>query len=893
MPGNGCAASVSKQSKQHKNDSNRSTQTDDSDTTGLSPSQRYALFQKKQQHAKTASNRFCQGLPFDLDDFQLEAIDELEAGNNVIVAAPTGAGKTIVADFAVFLAQEQNVKAIYTTPIKALSNQKYHDLANVYGDDKVGLLTGDNSINPDADIVVMTTEVLRNMVYERSAQLTALRYVILDEIHYLANRLRGPVWEEVIIHLPSYVKVVGLSATVSNVEDFSHWIASVRGTTSLVVSEQRPVPLEQHVLVQRDAITEPELIDLYANPENQSHASAINNHLISRLNQFDSQASRKRNRDNSRRARAGRHSHSKRGSSIRLSNRYTPKRWAVVDELDYLGMLPGIYFIFSRSGCEQAVKQCMDKGLQLTTEEEAQKIRSIVDDMVQGELSRSDLDALGYRQFKFALEQGIAAHHAGVITLFRQVIERLFEMGLVKVVFATETLALGINMPAKCVVIEQLDKFDGVSHTGLTAGEFTQLTGRAGRRGIDTIGHAIVVDHHGFEPEIMSALSSKRVYPLHSSFKPTFNMAVNLLNSSDYETSRTTLAHSFAQWEANKSSTELRSQITILEQSLNDYEQAAQCSHGDIVAFAMIRSSLSCIQKKGYRALKRQEFPSEADRKRAIAGLDRKVEQLREEERNHPCRNCPDLQDHLKWMNRWNREHHKLELLQERYTSRTGSVARQFDKICEILKKLGYLIQTSTKDENDDGMHWSQDYQLTESGQMLRRIYSEQDLVIAQTLRSGILDNLAPDELVGVLAGLVYVSHRGGLTAKATSWSGSLPQAMIRASTDMESIWQQVANICEKAAFSMDLPELDFGLSQAMYSWSRGESLKRILTDNELTAGDFVRTSKRLIDVLQQIVQIEPFMDGFVKNAESSLSVRAKLAIDLVNRGVVSYTGVD
>ena len=227
------------------------------DSQTLSPSQRYASFQKVQRHRASAAARFAESLPFELDDFQTEANDALEAGSNVLVAAPTGAGKTVVADFAIYLAQERNVKAFYTTPIKALSNQKYHDLVDVYGPDKVGLLTGDTSINSEADIVVMTTEVLRNMLYERSTTLNALRYVILDEVHYLADRFRGPVWEEVIIHLPKTVKIVGLSATVSNVEDFSNWIASVRGDTKLVISEHRPVPLEQHVIVQADEHTEP------------------------------------------------------------------------------------------------------------------------------------------------------------------------------------------------------------------------------------------------------------------------------------------------------------------------------------------------------------------------------------------------------------------------------------------------------------------------------------------------------------------------------------------------------------------------------------------------------------------------------------------------------------
>ena len=544
----------------HRHRNSGTGMSDTNETVKLSPAQRYAAFKQTQAKQRTVAAEFARSLPFELDEFQLQANEALEAGDNVLVAAPTGAGKTVAADFAIYLAQTRNVKAFYTTPIKALSNQKYHDLVAQYGADKVGLLTGDTSINSEANIVVMTTEVLRNMLYEHSVTLEALRYVILDEVHYLADRFRGPVWEEVIIHLPENVKIIGLSATVSNVEDFSKWIESVRGKTTLVVSEQRPVPLEQHVLVQADDHTEPELIDLYRRDANGEQTVKLNAQLVNRLDQLDRQAARRRGEERPDRRRS-------KGKGGRWderphkAERHTPRRWAVVDELNFLDMLPGIYFIFSRNGCDQAVDQCINAGLELTTSDEVRRIRRIVDEMVEGQLSQEDLKALHFSQFRFALEEGFAPHHAGMVALFRQIVERLFEDGLVKMVFATETLALGINMPARCVVVEKLEKFDGTGHVGLTPGEFTQLTGRAGRRGIDTIGHAVVVDHRGFMPATAASLSSKRVYPLHSSFRPTFNMAVNLLNTSDYETARVTLDHSFAQWEANESAWQLEAQM--------------------------------------------------------------------------------------------------------------------------------------------------------------------------------------------------------------------------------------------------------------------------------------------------------------------------------------------
>ncbi len=648
--------------------------------SGDSPAARYQRFRARQRLNDTALAKFAATLPFSLDGFQRDACEALEQGNNVLVAAPTGAGKTVVADFAMFLAHEYQVKAFYTTPIKALSNQKYHDLT---------------SINPEADIVVMTTEVLRNMLYEHSTSLIELRYVILDEVHYLADRFRGPVWEEVIIHLPKSVRIIGLSATVSNVEDFSQWIASVRGKTKLVVSEHRPVPLEQHVMIQANAHTEPEIIDLYRRNAKDEVTTTLNPYLIRRIDQLEHQALRKRP------AHKAHGRHWGRGKTAAGGDeRYTPRRPDVIDELNFMGMLPGIYFIFSRNGCDQAVEQCINAGLELTSDEEAMRIHEIVDDMVEGQLSKDDLKALHFSQFRFALEEGFASHHAGMIALFRQIVERLFEEGLIKVVFATETLALGINMPARSVIVEKLEKYDGTGH--------------------------------------VAALSSKRVYPLHSSFKPTFNMAVNLLYTSSYQTARVTLDRSFAQWEANESAWQLEAQIDSLHHALDGYERAFVCDRGDFTQFMTLRMRLSDLQKNGRRVLKHRMFPSQTARREAFQSLDQQIARLKWDEQHHPCRSCPDLQEHLRWGHRWMREKRELDRVQERYDSRTGSVARQFDHICDILTEFGYL------ERYDDGDAAS--LVLTSGGRLLRRLYSEQDLVLAEAIRSGLLDTLTPQQ---------------------------------------------------------------------------------------------------------------------------------------------------
>ena len=846
----------------------------------LTPAERYARFDRVKRQRQSIAAKFADTLPFELDRFQTDANEALEQGSNVLVAAPTGAGKTVVADFAVYLAQQQNAKAFYTTPIKALSNQKYHDLVALYGPDKVGLLTGDTSINSEADIVVMTTEVLRNMLYEHSTTLQALRYVVLDEVHYLADRFRGPVWEEVIIHLPQSVRIVGLSATVSNVEDFADWIASVRGETKLVVSEHRPVPLEQYVLIQRDPRTEPELFDLYRHDDNGRPTTKLNARLTNRLDEYMRREQRRRGAERpDRRKGRGRHGRPE-SRSARQVERYQPKRWAVVDELNFLGMLPAIYFIFSRNGCDEAVDQCLDAGLRLTSDDEALRIRSIVDEMIEGQLTHDDLKTLHFARFRHALEEGFAAHHAGMVALFKQIVERLFEEGLIKVVFATETLALGINMPARSVVIEKLEKYDGTGIVGLTPGEYTQLTGRAGRRGIDTIGNAVVVDHRGFTPETAVALSSKRVYPLHSSFKPTFNMAVNLLNTSDYETARITLDHSFAQWEANESAWQIEARIDALTAALAGYAEAMTCEYGDFTDLLRIRMQLNELQKNERRKLKHEVFATNADKSRAFCRLDARIAKLKELEHDHPCKQCPDFQDHMKWGHRWMRETRELERLRQRYDSRTGSVARQFDRICEILDRLGYLERT-----DHDGVR---DYTLTEQGQLLRRLYSERDLVLAQAITEGVLDDLSVPQIAALLSSLLYEARRGE-GGEPRRYPGGPHGLVAQRARELKYLDEQVLVLCEDAGMDSYLQPLDFGIVDIIYDWACGDSLAQVLEHTELTGGDFVRNAKRLADVLQQIAVAEPYMG----EQHAMLAARAREAFDAVNRGIVAYSGVD
>ncbi|MEU5997431.1 MULTISPECIES: DEAD/DEAH box helicase [unclassified Streptomyces] len=548
-------------------------------TEDLSPAERYAAARERAVEQATALAGFREMYEFGLDPFQIEACQALEAGKGVLVAAPTGSGKTIVGEFAVHLALMQGKKCFYTTPIKALSNQKYADLSKRYGADKVGLLTGDNSVNSDAPVVVMTTEVLRNMLYSGSQSLLNLGYVVMDEVHYLSDRFRGAVWEEVIIHLQESVTLVSLSATVSNAEEFGDWLDTVRGDTQVIVSEHRPVPLFQHVLAGR------RMYDLFEEGEGQRKAV---NPDLTRMARME--ASRSYNPRDRRKGKMIREADRERERRQR-SRIWTPGRPEVIDRLDSEGLLPAITFIFSRAACEAAVQQCLHAGLRLNDEDARAQVREIVEERTAA-IPDEDLHVLGYYEWLEGLERGIAAHHAGMLPTFKEVVEELFVRGLVRAVFATETLALGINMPARSVVLEKLVKWNGEQHADITPGEYTQLTGRAGRRGIDVEGHAVVLWQRAMSPEHLAGLAGTRTYPLRSSFKPSYNMAVNLVEQFGRHRSRELLETSFAQFQADKSVVGISRQVQKNEEGLEGYKASMTCHLGDFDEYARLRREL-------------------------------------------------------------------------------------------------------------------------------------------------------------------------------------------------------------------------------------------------------------------------------------------------------------
>ena len=594
---------------------------------------------------------FTASLGFALDDFQVEGCRAVEAGQGVLVAAPTGAGKTIVGEFAVHVALATGRKAFYTTPIKALSNQKYHDLVAVHGVDRVGLLTGDSSVNGEAPVVVMTTEVLRNMVYAGSSTLRNLGFVVMDEVHYLADRFRGAVWEEVIIHLPESVQVISLSATVSNAEEFGDWLAEVRGNHAVVVSEHRPVPLWQHMLVGSSMFDL--FVDETSEPREDGSTPRVNPDLVQAIRGAEQRrnddgwvrgstrdlgrerdSGRELGRDRGRgpgrgpgrgnRAgeaqvarggaggRVGRGGPAGRGARAGAPGREErgfvrggrpgggATRAEVIAQLDRDGLLPAITFIFSRMGCESAVGQLLSADTRLIPQHEGERIRRHVEERM-GSLADEDLGILGYFDFVEGLSRGFACHHAGMLPLFREIVEELFTAARIRAVFATETLALGINMPARTVVLEKLVKFNGEAHVDVTPAEYTQLTGRAGRRGIDIEGHAVVQWSRGLDPIAVGGLASTRTYPLRSSFRPTYNMAVNLVAQVGRQVAREILETSFAQFQADRAVVGLATKVRRNDEALEGYAESMHCHLGDFREYAGLRRAIADAEKDGAR----------------------------------------------------------------------------------------------------------------------------------------------------------------------------------------------------------------------------------------------------------------------------------------------------
>ena len=844
-------------------------------------------------------------------------------------------------EFGIYLALRRGMKAFYTTPIKALSNQKYHDFVRAYGEDYVGLLTGDTSINTEAPVVVMTTEVLRNMLYANSTTLTGLGYVVMDEVHYLADRFRGAVWEEAIIHLPEHVNVISLSATVSNVEEFGAWLDTVRGGTDIIVSEHRPVPLWQHMMVGH------RVVDLFVPEDNSAQGK---NHTQGKNQEPEEKLSRKQ----AKKAQKAKH----RGATVeaganpllaglRLNPQQKPlrpqriTRPEMVRALDKQGLLPAICFIFSRAGCDGAVSHCVSADITLTTPEQQQTIRAYIAEAT-AHLDTRDLNTLGYYEWRDGLIRGIAAHHAGLLPLFKEVVETLFAQGLIKLVFATETLALGI-----------------------TPGEYTQLTGRAGRRGIDIEGHAVVMWRPGMSPEHVATLASTRTYPLNSSFRPTYNMAANLIASYGAERTRKILESSFAQFQADKSVVGVASRVRKNESALEGYREAMACHLGDFTEYVQLSRQITELEKKASKSNERharaqahhsiqQLLPGDIiyiphGRSRGYAVVitrsdshaDPRIGILTEDAHQRTA-STRDFEGAVEPVSRIkipkrlslktpkerrdtaSRMRQALydgraprALAQQNIPARQNSIDAQLEALQAQLRN----HPCHGCSDRANHMRWAERWQkLNSETEGLRRQIARRTNTIAQVFNRiarllesyGYVERTEDNELSlttggqalrriygerDLLTALCLDAHfLDGLepaaiaaTVAALTYQGKRDAVEYLAHYPHPSLRAPIATITQRLAdlnaaeeqFKVNpTPACDFGLVEPMYAWANGAHLAKAIEDTGLAAGDFVRWAKQVLDALDQIAHI--------RSLDPVIRARCEEAIEAVRRGVVA-----
>ncbi|HYS29902.1 MAG TPA: DEAD/DEAH box helicase [Candidatus Limnocylindria bacterium] len=776
-------------------------------------------------------------LPWPLDPFQVEATEKLEAHQGVLVAAPTSAGKTVIADYAIFRALETDAKAIYTTPLKALSNQKFRDYKRRFGEGWVGLVTGENTINPAAPIVVMTTEVLRNLIYEDPQRLDRVRYVILDEIHYIDDFPRGAVWEEIIVQAPPHIKLIGLSATISNFEEVAGWMTEQRGDVATVVVHQRPVELKLWLALRNQFLP---LLDPEGRPVRDTWARA----------QADTVA------------------------EYRLARlRGTPENdlLAVVERLRGRDFVPAIYFIFSRRGCREALVRCGEHGLDLTSPEEKARIEAFVEERL-GKIPDDDEAAL-YREVlrTDALKRGLAMHHAGMLPYLKELIEELFQQGLIKVVFATETLSLGIHMPARAVVISSFTKFDGVNFASLTSGELTQLMGRAGRRGIDPVGHGVILKEPDVEIGTIYEAAVGEEMTVVSKFAPTYNMALNLLRFYPPAEVDQLMDRSFGQYQRRNALTQLDDRVGILRRRLQDLEAEPSpcCSERTIASYLHSKEAVDSLRgrlrrdrrgkgrgARGRRGGGRGEAgtASAAERREELRSWVARRDQL-------PCGTCPHLVEHTAHHKEVRRLQVQVKSAEQEAELSAGEYRRRMAAIRGILTDLGFL----------------QDSTPTPKGLLASRIYGENSLIITQAIEDGWLQELAPAELAATLV-MVTAEDRGRDRVRARP---RFPNSQVAlAHRRLRVIFFRFSGR-EKDRGEDTLRPLSTDYVEFTYQWASGVPLTEMDPPPGVDLGDAIKALKGLYSALRQIewaVLDRPAFRDLVRKS------RASLERDLITR---------
>ena len=781
--------------------------------------------------------------PFRLDDFQLASIDALNRGHSVVVSAPTGSGKTLIGEYAIHRALSHNQRVFYTTPLKALSNQKLRDFRQQFGAERVGLMTGDLSVNREAPIVVMTTEIFRNMLYaeidadEREQDpLTDVEAVVLDECHYMNDSQRGTVWEESVIHCPASVQLVGLSATVANAGQLTDWIERVHGPCTLVVSDFRPVPLAF------DFCSAKGLHPLLDEAGKGLHP-------------------------NCRIWRAPK-GHRRRGRSPRPPQPEPPPLGFVVGQLVQRDMLPAIYFIFSRKGCDRGVRELGNACL--VSPGEQRQIRARLERFVaeSPEAVRDGIHA-------DALLRGIGAHHAGVLPAWKELIEELFQTGVIKVVFATETLAAGINMPARTTVISSLSKRTENGHRPLMASEFLQMAGRAGRRGKDTQGFVVTVQSRFEGVREAGQLAISPPDPLVSQFTPSYGMVLNLLQRYDLDKAKELVERSFGRYLASLDLEHDRRQIASLEARLADFGDFGSVDWEALDRYEQERKRLRDARRQ-LRALERDgaQPPGDGDSggpalavshpdseqgngiprhdlAAALVGQNRLVLALEEALTQHPAHRWRDRRQLRKQRRRMEELRQEIDERQRIMHRRSNHHWDIFLALVEILRHFGCL----------------DDLEPTEIGRTVAALRGDNELWLGLALMSGHLDGLEPAELAAVLEAISTEVNRPDLRSDY-----AVPPQVEEALGDIRGLRRQLMRQQQQRDVVMPLwwePELT-GL---VHAWARGERWNQLIRHTSLDEGDVVRLLRRTVDLLAQLPYCPAISDQLRRKARRAMAM--------------------
>ncbi len=759
--------------------------------------------------------------PFELDDFQKEACECITNGKSVVVCAPTGAGKTVIAQHAIHCALEQGKKVFYTTPLKALSNQKYNDFSEKYGAEKVGLLTGDSSINRNGQIVVMTTEVFRNMLYGTNFgsvtdNLKNVRYVILDEVHYMNDEQRGTVWEESIIYCPTNVQIIALSATVANADKLTDWINTVHSKTELINTDFRPVPLRFFYF---DSSQPNTLLPLL------TPNGTLNKKIKPEKKEF------------------------KRGKAVQKKN--TVKD--IVRNLHEKNMLPAIYFTFSRKKCDEQMEKCAS--LCLVSPKEQEEIKQIIDDYI------AENPYLYRNKHIEYLMLGVASHHAGLLPGWKVLVEKLFQKGLIKVVFATETLAAGINMPARTTVISSISKRTDTGHRTLTPSEFLQMSGRAGRRGMDEIGYVVIAGTPFQTPEDVAELVLSDANPLESKFSPSYSMVLNLLQRFSLEEAKELVLKSFGYFSSNsriEPYLALKAEYDEKICECNSFECYCKKTNEDLLEYNKIRD-IYVQNRRVFKTIQKQEKKKNRPLSEEAAEFGRQTKLMLQRMHSYECDTCKLFKKHMKIIDVLARYNAKQKALEKEIEKQKDIFWNKFISHRAVLIDYGYI-----KD----------DYP-TERGVTISQIRSENELFLAQVIFSGVLEGLTPAELASVVCAITTEDMRADLYSQLP-----LSPNVRKKLNKIKDIKRELDK--KQKNHDVDDPMYINGFySPLIEMWVNGAEWESIIDEVDMGEGDIVRSFKRVIDVLRQFCTISNIPEELVFTAREAIELIQRSPIDI------------